>query len=822
MKICQAITILLWGFILFPSFVSARTIKVDTTWTGEVMVDEDILVPAGVTLIVAAGASIRVTPSESTKIDPEFLSHQTEILVRGQLRIEGSAPAPVSLASSDPALHWAGIIIDGGRGEMHSCIIRDAETAVQVVNGVMRVEDCDVNSNRYGLVAQGEGANLFLRNTRVRNNEYGLFALEGAKVTEENSAVQGNIKNDFFRDPSRNITIPVRAYTLPEKTITRLYQDEVLIGTTIWQGRIVIDGIVRLPPEARLIILPGTLIEFIKKDTNNDRIGENGLLLQGGFIAKGTAELPIIFKSATSEPCPGDWDAINIMGSDQTQNLIEFCRIEDAFRGLHFHFSNVAVNNTVIRNSYRAIQFQESVVAIIDSRFHANKSGIQARDSEVELRGNDLFDNWSGANFFRSKIVARSNRLVDNRLDGLRIREGTSVVEENLLAGNRYGLLMADAVYGKVSRNHLAANSETGILLRNCDQLEISNNVMAQNGINGMSIQDSRVLIRKNLITENGERGVGVLSFSGVITENNIADNGRYAIGLDGETDVSAPDNWWGEGDLEAAIYDRHDEERLGEVLFSPRRETAVSFPWPLKTIEIDTGWTGLIEVPQMLTVTKEAGLSVRPGTHIGFNKGAGMTILGRLIAEGRPDRRILFNSINTHAPAAWDSIILERAGESRLVNCDFKDATWVVHSHFTPLVISGCRFTGNEGGVRFRAGPLSISRSLFSGNKIGIRPYMGLGEFRENVIYGNETGIFVRDGGEGVAIHRNNIYGNDRYNLRLGDFNLENVDARENWWGEGPPADTIFDGRKEPGVGMVIFEPFLDKPVDIPVPGDH
>ena len=123
---------------------------------------------------------------------------------------------------------------------------------------------------------------------------------------------------------------------------------------------------------------------------------------------------------------------------------------------------------------------------------------------------------------------------------------------------------------------------------------------------------------------------------------------------------------------------------------------------------------------------------------------------------------------------------------------------------------------------MRFRGGPLSVSRSLFSGNGTGIRPYKGLGEFQENVITANEIGIFVRDGGEGVAIHRNNIYGNDRYNIRLGDFNLENVDARENWWGEGPPADSLFDGRKEPGVGMVIFEPFLDKPVDIPIPGDR
>lgn len=58
-----------------------------------------------------------------------------------------------------------------------------------------------------------------------------------------------------------------------------------------------------------------------------------------------------------------------------------------------------------------------------------------------------------------------------------------------------------------------------------------------------------------------------------------------------------------------------------------------------------------------------------------------------------------------------------------------------------------------------------------------------------------------------------NSISGNSGYNMRIGDFNDEDVNARGNWWGEGDPGETIFDGRQEPGIGMVLFEPHLTKP---------
>jgi hypothetical protein len=70
---------------------------------------------------------------------------------------------------------------------------------------------------------------------------------------------------------------------------------------------------------------------------------------------------------------------------------------------------------------------------------------------------------------------------------------------------------------------------------------------------------------------------------------------------------------------------------------------------------------------------------------------------------------------------------------------------------------------------------------------------------------------------GSGFTIHKNNMHDNERYNLRLGDFNTENVDARQNWWGTHQPLETIFDDRREPGIGRVEFDPFALEPLPIP-----
>jgi parallel beta-helix repeat protein len=815
MKKSTAIFILL-VLLLLGSPAQSKVLKSDTTWSGEISVDQDILVPEGITLTVLPGTVIRIMTSESTKTEPEFLSPQTEITVRGTLKADGKKGSKVTFISGgDKKSSWAGIIVDGGRINMRYSVVRDAETGVDLIKGHVFLKETLLTNNRYGLTVQGRDTEVFLDAVKVEENDYGIFLLNGAKIDNRGSIIKGNRKRDSYSAASKESTMPLREYTAKDRGTeqSRVYGDDVMLGSVVWQGRIEVNGIVRVPENSRLIIMPGTVVEFGKKDANNDGIGDNGLLIQGNIIAKGTKEDPIFFRSAGKDRGMTDWDSINILNSDNAQNLIEYCQIENAYRGLHFHFSNVAVTESVLRNNERGVQFQESIVEIRGTHFYGNKSVLWARDSEIIFSGNVISRNYSGVNLFRNTLSFKDNLIINNEREGLRIREGIPIVERNLLDGNRYGLMIVDTVYGTFSNNVISHNLESGVALRGADNIDFLGNVVQGNGLNGIVIQESSASIRGNLISDNGERGIGILSFHGAITANNILRNGLYNLGIDGTTDVSAQNNWWGEGDVRSAIYDKENDPAKGKAEYLPFLQKPVILTWPLRTIYTDTTWHGDISIDKTVSVMPGIHLVVMPYTKALFSRGAGLNVKGKLTAIGQKDAGITFTSLNDEGPEAWGEILLDHADGSEFANCIFEKATWALHVHFTRLKVEGCTFMKNYGGMRFRSGPIEVTHSSFRENEIGLRSNAGNALIAENSITANRIGIFVRERGSGLSIKKNNIFANGEYNIRLGDFNDEDVEAKNNWWGNVSPADMIFDARIEPGIGLVKYEPYARQP---------
>lgn len=801
---------------LLHSPAQADILTADTVWNGDVVVSDDLLVPSGITLTILAGSRIKVQAAENTKTDPEYLSPLTEITVRGVLRIQGSQQAPVEFISSDGKTGgWAGLIIDNGTAEISNCRITAADVAVYQTGGSLRLTSSVLSGNRYGVVVQGNTSVTTLDNSRITGNDYGLYAYAGAAVTRVDTLVSGNVKRDLYERPAVEKP-PIQEYPYSELPVAREYGDAALAGETVWQGRIRVKGIIRVPEGGRLVILPGTVVEFSKKDTNGDGIGENGLFIQGRLIAKGTREAPIFFRSAEKVPKMGDWDSINIMNSDGSQNLIEFCQVEDAYRGAHFHFSNMSISNTIFRNNYRGIQFQESAVEIRSSWLYGNKSGVQGRDSSIIFNNNSVSGNYDGANFFRAYLTAEGNRFQRNLKEGLRLRESTSTLTKNLMDGNRFGVMVADTFSSSISSNVISANNEIGISLKNSDNLELSGNFFTNNGINGLNIQDSRATVRANLFAGNGERGIGILSFTGLLAGNNFTENGLYAIDYEGAADLAAQANWWGDADPGKVIGDKRIDPKRGRVEHNPASSLPLPISWPLSELSTDAFWHGTVKVDSTVTVPKGTRLVIAPGVRVLFDKTAGLTIQGKLDAAGTATQKITFSAQERQEDSLWDEIILEYADGSRIDHCIFEYATWGLHSHFTNLTVSNSLFRKNSGGIRFRSGPMLITRSVFTGNGIGIRSYRGNAVIRENLITGNDTGIFVREKGSGLNITANNLAGNRGYGIRIGDFNDEDVSARENWWGPGEPLQYLFDARSEEGIGTILYEPYRHEPIRI------
>lgn len=816
--------LLLGVFCLLPPGAQGKTLLADTVWEGEILVEENILVPPGVTLTVRGNAVVNVLPADNTRTDPEYMSSLTEITVRGSLVVEGSAAAPV-LFRLNPAekgkdVAWAGIVVDGGTARLHSCTVQDAEIGVWAVAGRVDLQAVTLTANHYGLVAQQQGTAVTLADSRISGNDYGLLQLNGAQVSQSNSTIVDNPKKDVHAPPpAAEVQFKEQGYAAPPAAAApREVGDEVLQGDVVWQGHILVSGMVRVPSGARLIILPGTLIEFRKKDSNGDGFGENGLMLQGVLLAKGTAQQPILFRSAAGEGGRGDWDAVNIINSDGARNLIEYCQFEDAYRGLHFHFANVTVRHCRFRNNYRGVQFQESAVELRHNTFFENLSAIQARDSEIVFRDNRVLNNIFGANFFRAHLTASDNIFADNLDFGLKVREGYPTITNNTFTRNRFGLMFSDTTYGSVASNLMAGNGESGMSVRTGTNMEIKGNFVQGNGLSGIALRDAAALVQGNHLSGNGERDLGLIAFQGTITGNAFSNTRLYAIAAEDGTDVTAPGNWFDRADLAQIIFDRNDDPGRGRIAYAPVATEAPRFIWPLATIPADLHWAGTITVESAVTVPAGTTLVIDPGSTILFAKSAGLKIQGRLLALGGQERRIRFTAAEGREPEAWGELLFEYAEGSRVANSDFEYATWGIHSHFTAMPVTGCSFRNNGGGLRFRSGPMQIRNSLFQDNGIGIRAYLGKAEIRGSVITGNDKGIFVREQGGGLTIQGNNIFANKDYDIWVGDFNREDIQAPGNWWGEGDPAEKIFDARREPGIGTVHYEPVLPEPLVIAI----
>lgn len=321
-----------------------------------------------------------------------------------------------------------------------------------------------------------------------------------------------------------------------------LYQD------TVWQGEVLVDGILTVAPGATLEIRPGTVVRFTRKDSNGDGIGEHELFCQGNLRILGTAEAPVLFTSAEEEPLAGDWGAINMMASEE-DNRLEHCVVEYAYRGFHAHFARAALRESTFRRNVRGIQFQESTVRIEDCRVIDNLNGLQFRDSTVSLIRSALSRNHWGVRCVYSEVTLSGCRIEHNLVNGVNLRDSVVAVTGSVIGSNRKGLYLQRSS-GKVLGNSLFDNSEHGILLEQSDC-----QVMA------------------NRIAGNGRAGIKCVDSSGTLRGNLLSGHGEYALVNDGAGAVDAQGNWWGTASLEEIgelIRDGQDRGGTGLVVFSP------------------------------------------------------------------------------------------------------------------------------------------------------------------------------------------------------------------------------------------------------------
>jgi hypothetical protein len=172
--------------------------------------------------------------------------------------------------------------------------------------------------------------------------------------------------------------------------------DAVIEDDAVWSGEVRITGVVVVKKSGHLTILPGTRVLFEKVDRDGDGIGDSELLVEGGIVARGTAEAPILFTSAADEPQKADWKFLYL--DFARQGVIEHIVSEYAFSGIQVHFCKASIRNSVFRHNIDGVRFSTVNLEVADNLIHDNTHGLryEERRGRAHVHHNEIRDNDIG------------------------------------------------------------------------------------------------------------------------------------------------------------------------------------------------------------------------------------------------------------------------------------------------------------------------------------------------------------------------------------------------------------------------------------------
>lgn len=276
---------------------------------------------------------------------------------------------------------------------------------------------------------------------------------------------------------------------------------------------------------ATLFIEPGVEVRFS---------GRYEIAIEGGLVARGTAQEPILF---TRHSDGIRWKHL-LMREHQKDVTLEFVSIEYAETG------------------------------IAEERQFFPMEGPQFRITNSIVRHNGI-----GIKTERGAAI----KIIVTENDGLGVR-ARGLIDSTVINNGGVGVY---ASY--VANSTISGNGSHGI----GSGSHISGSNIMHNGGDGIAAVGGSSEIKSNTIEGNAGNGITVGDLSGEIANNNIVNNkGPYALRNTTRRDIRAPNNWWGtteRGRIEELIFDFYDDPtyQVGKVYFEPFLTAPVVIPSP-------------------------------------------------------------------------------------------------------------------------------------------------------------------------------------------------------------------------------------------------
>ncbi|MCY3870770.1 MAG: T9SS type A sorting domain-containing protein [Gemmatimonadetes bacterium] len=197
--------------------LTGHTVPATTTWSGEIYLIGDVVIPSGVTVTINPGTVINFRPDTDvyesgldTKISEIIIQNggsliangtiQNPIIFQSSFRADGTDPSGdgwrgaikvkneetgeiaeyVDILYNSGKDDWGGIRNEGGTLTLQHCVISDAEVGVEVTSyqGKTTISETDLSANHFGIkVHEGASATqLELTNVGLYQSRKGIVA----------------------------------------------------------------------------------------------------------------------------------------------------------------------------------------------------------------------------------------------------------------------------------------------------------------------------------------------------------------------------------------------------------------------------------------------------------------------------------------------------------------------------------------------------------------------------------------------------------------------------------------------------------------------
>lgn len=389
----------------------AGNVASDTTWTGTVVVDGDVIVEPGATLRLAAGTTVEFANEDARRAG--FDTTRTELVVLGDLIIEGSSSAPVQLVrQGGQGRQWLGVLIPGGG----SAGVDDALTsgALQLEGAVLGVVRARLPAGRTTWTGRVElpwdllvpaGAEL-----EIEDGALGRFAAQDLSVRGISpGAVELIVEG----------SLAVRGSSAGRVTMTVDSSDP----TALWYGVRVVDGgsvdVSGLTLSQANVGFEGDVSALFHIADSEFRRLVAGLRLT--LFGDATVDRTEMTGITTQAIRAGGIGTLLLRSSTMTDNGREGVVVSNA--GLQMIGSRIADNGVLDADDPRSGFVAEG----------GRGQRIEVWNSTIEgnrLHGVDL-DDWDGV------FEVHNSSIVANRQDGLRADGAERIVfEQDVVARN--------------------------------------------------------------------------------------------------------------------------------------------------------------------------------------------------------------------------------------------------------------------------------------------------------------------------------------------------------------------------------------------------